>query len=189
MQKMSKSLGNYVGISEPPAEQYGKLMSIPDSAVRTYAELCADFSPAQVADLDQRMTSEPAAAKRDLAEAIVALYHGEAEAKEARGAFDRVFKRRELPEDLPVVRVVAGPVDLAAILLSEGMASSKSEVRRLAAQGGVKLDGVALSEADLLADGVRLDGSVLQRGKRQAVRLQFIDAADAATSRGAASGE
>lgn len=189
VEKMGKSAGNWIGIREPAEEQFGKLMSIPDSAVRTYAELCADFTPAQVAELDRRMASEPAVAKRDLAEAIVALYHGEAEAKEARDAFDRVFKRRELPEDLPVVRVHAGPVDLAAILLSEGMASSKSEVRRLAAQGGVKLDGVALGEADLLAEGVRLDGSVLQRGKRQAVRLQFVDAADTATSGGAASGQ
>ncbi|HEY3141386.1 MAG TPA: hypothetical protein VGJ86_09660 [Acidimicrobiales bacterium] len=115
-------------------------MSIPDAAARTYAELCADFSPAQVADLERRMVTEPATAKRDLAEAIVARYHGEVAAKEARGAFDRVFKHRELPQDLPVVRVELGPVDLAALLVGQGMATSKSEVRRLAAQGGLKLD-------------------------------------------------
>lgn len=173
VEKMGKSLGNWIAIREPAEEQFGKLMSIPDSAVATYAELCADFTPDELAQLGDRMVEEPADAKRDLAQRIVSLYHPEDDAAAAREHFDRLFKRREIPTDVPVIHVRSGmEIDMLELILAAGLAKSKSEVRRLIDQGGIKIDGVALGPGEHLVDFDRLEGRVVQRGKRQAVRVR-----------------
>ena len=164
--KMSKSGGNYIGVSEPPAEMYGKTMSIPDASLPSWYELLLGYpSPGDVSPRD---------AKRALARALVARFHGEAAAAEAQAEFDRVHIQRQAPEDMPTVVWPSdgGEVHLPA-LLAEAFGISTSEARRTLAQGGVKLDGepVAAEVLDLPASEV--DGKVLQLGKRRFARVQI----------------
>jgi tyrosyl-tRNA synthetase len=158
--KMSKSVGNYVGIDEPPEEQFGKVMSIPDEALAQWWRLTLDRDAPG---------GDPMELKLALARGIVARYHGDEAAHQAEEHFTRVVRRHEAPEDVPERSLPAGdPVHLPA-LLAEAFGFSTSEARRLIAQGGVKLDGDAVSELDVPRE--RLAGAVLQAGKRRFVRL------------------
>jgi tyrosyl-tRNA synthetase len=158
--KMSKSVGNYVGIDEPPEEQFGKVMSIPDEAVGQWWRLTLDRAAPP---------GDPMEVKLALARGIVARYHGDEAAREAEEHFTRVVRRHEAPEDVPERPLPAGdPVHLPA-LLAEAFGLSTSEARRLIAQGGVRIDGDVVGELDL--PRARLAGVVLQAGKRRFVRL------------------
>jgi tyrosyl-tRNA synthetase len=158
--KMSKSVGNYVGIDEEPDEQFGKVMSIPDSALAQWWRLALDQEPP---------TADPMNSKLALARGIVSRYHSPEAAKGAEEHFTRVVRDRELPEDVREYALPAGdPVHLPA-LLADAFGLSTSEARRLIAQGGVKLDGDSVTELDL--PQARLEGAVLQAGKRRFVRL------------------
>jgi tyrosyl-tRNA synthetase len=166
-QKMSKSLGNYVGVTDPPEEMFGKLMRVPDEAMGTYYELLLG-EPAPDGD--------PMAAKRALARRIVERFHdaGAAEAAEAR--FDTVHVAREIPDDVPELSlseadgVNDGEVHLPA-LIAGAFQMSTSEARRLLAQGGVKLDGETLEGDRLDVPLEQISGRVLQVGKRRFARL------------------
>jgi tyrosyl-tRNA synthetase len=158
--KMSKSVGNYVGIEEAPEEQFGKVMSIPDRALAQWWKLTLDRDPPD---------GDPMESKLALARGIVARYHGEDAARRAEEHFTRVVRHHEAPEEVPEHALPAGdPVHLPA-LLADAFGLSTSEGRRLIGQGGVKLDGDAVSELDLPRE--RLAGAVLQAGKRRFVRL------------------
>jgi tyrosyl-tRNA synthetase len=164
VQRMSKSLGNYVGITDPPAEIFGKLMRIPDEVMGTYYELL----------LDRPLDSQSSArdAKRALAREITSRYHGEQAAAEAEAHFDRLHVERGVPDEVEEAALPPGdPVHLPA-LIRDHFGVSGAEARRLLAQGGVKLDGETLNggELDLPAD--RLDGAVLQLGKRRFKRFR-----------------
>ncbi len=161
VQKMSKSLDNYVGVDDPPEEMFGKLMRVPDSAMPTYYELLLDETP----------QADPRDAKRHMAHALTARYHGEAAADAAQDRFDTVHVRHELPDDIQEFPYSEdnGQVHLPA-LIAEAFGLSRSEARRLLAQGGVKLDGSELDALDVPAD--QLDGVVLQVGKRRFKRLR-----------------
>jgi tyrosyl-tRNA synthetase len=165
VERMSKTLDNYVGVSEPPEEIYGKTLSIPDSAMGAWYELLLGRS--QPADVP------PRDAKRALARALVARFHGQAAASEAEERFDRVHVAHEVPDEVEEATFEAsdGLVHLPAVIES-AFGVSRSEGRRLLAQGGVRLDGEALGpdEQDLPAE--RLDGVVLQVGKRRFRRLR-----------------
>ncbi len=147
VQKMSKSLGNYVGIDEPPREMFGKLMSLPDALLLRYYELLSDISPQDLAQLArdlERGAVNPRDAKEALAREIVARYHGEAAAGRAAAEFARVFREGGLPEEIEEVTLtLAGPQDrlLPNVMAAAGLAATTSEARRLIAQGGVKADG------------------------------------------------
>ena len=178
VQKMSQSLGNYVGIRESPEEMFGKLMSIPDELVGRYAALATEMGETEVTELaGAALARGPAAgdAKRKVARSIVELYHGPDAATSAESAFDRQFKERQAPEsveqvDLPPDAVEGGTVYLPRVLAELGLASSRSEARRLLAQGGVKINGEAVSFEEIpLAE---LAGALLQVGKRRFVRIQ-----------------
>lgn len=159
--KMSKSVGNYVGIDEEPDEQFGKVMSIPDSALPQWWRLTLDREPPDGAD--------PMQSKLALARGIVSRYHSPEAAQQAEEHFTRVVRRGEAPEEVPEHALPAGdPVHLPA-LLADAFGLSTSEARRLISQGGVKLDGDSVSELDVPRD--RLAGVVLQAGKRRFVRL------------------
>jgi tyrosyl-tRNA synthetase len=164
-QKMSKSLGNYVGVDDPPEEIYGKLMRVPDDVMPVYYSLLLDVPP------------DPALAPRDqkhaMAYELCARYHGEEAAAAARERFDTLHVRRELPEEIEEFAFPDGgePVHLPA-LLAEAFDVSRSEARRLLAQAGVKLDGEALDESSLDLPPERLDGAVIQLGKRRFKRLR-----------------
>ena len=165
--KMSKSFDNYIGVTEPPEEMYGKTMSIPDESLQSWHELLLGTEPPQ--DLG------PRDAKRALARRIVARFHGPEAAEAAEAAFDRQFVRHELPEEVPELewQCADGIVHLPA-LLAQAFGVSTSEARRAIAQGGVRLDGqlVANGALDLAAD--EIDGKVVQLGKRRFVRVRVV---------------
>ena len=164
-QKMSKSLHNYVGIHEPPAEIYGKLMSISDELMGSYYELLTDE---EVADAKRL---HPMEAKKRLAHLIVAQYHGEPAAEAAAAHFAKTVQQRGVPDEVPVYELPGpGPFDLPTLLVGSGMCASKSEARRLMAQGGVTIDGRRVTGA---AQKIALaSGAVIQAGKRKFRRLQ-----------------
>jgi tyrosyl-tRNA synthetase len=163
VQKMSKSLGNYVGVDEPPEEMFGKLMRVPDDVMPLYYELLLDEAP----------QPDPREAKRRLALALTERYHGEEAARAARERFDTLHVRRELPDDIEEFAFPSedGLVHIPA-LLAQAFDLSRSEARRLLAQGGVKLDGAELDEHRLDIPTAELDGVVLQVGKRRFKRLR-----------------
>ena len=164
-QKMSKSYGNHVGITQPPDEIYGRTLSIPDGSLAEWYDLLLGTPPpADVAPRD---------AKRALARALVARYHGEPAAAAAEASFDRIFVAHELPEDIEVaeVRPQDGTVHLPE-LLATLFGGSRSDARRKIAQGGVRLDGERLAPDALDLPAATLDGRVLQVGKRQFRRLR-----------------
>jgi tyrosyl-tRNA synthetase len=164
-EKMSKSARNYVGVTEPPEEMFGKTMSLPDEAMGTWFELLGIEPPAgQTAAMD---------AKRALARAIVERFWGAEAARRAEEHFDRTVVRHEAPEQIDDLLVArdGDRVHLPAIIAS-GFGHSRSEARRLLAQGAVRLDGEELSEDDLDLPAERLDGAVLQVGRRRFRRLR-----------------
>jgi tyrosyl-tRNA synthetase len=175
--RMGKSKGNYVGLTEPPEDKYGKTMSIPDSAMRNWFELVTRWTPAQI---DERLGAvergkiHPMDAKKKLAWEIVSIFDGDEAADRAAAHFERVHQQRQLPEEMPV-RALVGPTNVVDIIFDAGLARSKSEARRLVKQGAVKLDGerVASIEAEIEVEGQR----VLQVGKRRFLRLVSGDAA------------
>jgi tyrosyl-tRNA synthetase len=175
VQKMSKSLGNYVSLTEPPEEQFGKLMSIPDALVTRYAQLTTDLLPEQVAELADQVAAggpDANAAKRLVARTIVGLYHGAEAAAGAEEHFDERFKRREVPTDVPEHQLgVEDPVHLPLVLVATGLAASRGEARRLIDDGAVRLDGAQVAPRSYDLARSELVGRVLQRGKRLAVRL------------------
>jgi tyrosyl-tRNA synthetase len=163
VQKMSKSLGNYVGVDEPPEEMFGKLMRVPDEAMPVYHDLLLDDP------LDPSLS--PRDAKRAMAGALTERYHGPEAAAEAEERFDTLHVRRELPDEIEEFAFSPddGEVHLPA-LMEEAFDVSRSEARRLLTQGGVKLDGKDLSALDVAAD--ELDGAVLQIGRRRFKKLR-----------------
>jgi tyrosyl-tRNA synthetase len=163
VQKMSKSVGNDIGITEPPGEMYGKTLSVPDSALPQWYSLLLGSAPPDGVP--------PRDAKHALAHALVARFHGEAAADEAAAAFTRTFVDRELPAEIEeaVVRPANSAVHLPE-LIAEVFGGSRSDARRTISQGGVKLDGEPVSVLDLPAS--ELDGRVLQVGKRRFRRLR-----------------
>jgi tyrosyl-tRNA synthetase len=165
VEKMSKSVGNHIGITEEPGEIYGRTLSLPDEAMESWFSLLAvDRPPAGTSARD---------AKHALARALVERFHGAQAADAAAAEFDRVHVQRSAPEEIDELAVAAvnGTVHLPAVI-AEGFGMSRSDARRMLAQGGVKLDGEALAAADLDLPRERLDGAVLQVGKRHFRRLR-----------------
>lgn len=173
VEKMGKSLGNFIAIDEPAAEQFGKLMSIPDSAVETYAVLCADYPPGEVDTLRTQLAAGgnlANTAKRSTAKRIVDLYHGTNAGDQAEAGFNALFRDRAVPQDVPEHPLGPDdPVHLPAVLVAAGLAASSSAARRLVDGGGVKVDGAQVAGYD--APRADLVGRVLAAGKRRAVRL------------------
>ena len=167
VQKMSKSLGNYIGVDEPPGDMFGKVMSIPDALIARYFDICTRVAMARVHEL---LAGNPRDAKAALARAIVADFHGEAAAQAAADEFERVFSRRELPADMPEVLLPGAATTALDLLVACGMAASRGEARRLVQQGGVSLGGQRVT--DPLAAVTVPDGSVLQVGPRRFARLR-----------------
>jgi tyrosyl-tRNA synthetase len=162
-QKMSKSLGNDIGVTEPPGEIYGRTLSVPDAALGTWYSLLLGGSPPEGVS--------PRDAKRALARALADRFHGAGAGEAAEADFDRVFVRHEIPADVPEHRLGdADPVHLPA-LLADAFGMSRSEARRMLGQGGVKLDGESLPAEPLDVPAERLRGRVLQAGKRRYARL------------------
>jgi tyrosyl-tRNA synthetase len=158
---MAKSTGNYIGIAEPPEEQFGKVMSIPDEAVPQWWRLTLDAEPPE---------AEPMESKLGLARGIVELYHGPGEAERAEAHFTRVVREHKPPEHPEEAVLPEGdPVHMPRLLVDTGLAASTSDARRLLAQGAIRLDGEVLSDLDV--PRARLAGALLQAGRRRFARL------------------
>ncbi len=162
--KMSKSLGNYIGLAEPPEEIYGKTMSIPDRLTEKYLRLVSGLPSAEV---EKVLAMKPRDAKAALARQLVKRLHGKEGAARAEADFDRKFRQRESPESMPERRI-SKPQDLVETLVEVEFAKSGTEARRLIEQGGVRINGDKAS-----ADAELHDGDVLQVGKRSFVRIRL----------------
>jgi tyrosyl-tRNA synthetase len=162
--KMGKSLGNYIGLTEPPEEIYGKTMSIPDTLTEKYLRLVSGLTRQE---LDAVLALKPRDAKAALARQLVKRLHGEEAAARAEADFDRKFRRREMPEDVAEGKV-SNPDDLVATLVEVGFAKSRGDARRLIEQGGVRVNGEKATPEMKLGDG-----DVLQAGKRNFVRIRL----------------
>jgi tyrosyl-tRNA synthetase len=167
--KMSKSYDNYIGLTEPPSEMFGKVMSIPDELVLKYYRLVLYYDDQQMKEVEKKMRENPRECKADLAEKIVEIFWGNSEAKRAREEFDRVFKLREVPDEIPEFRIPRDGMPILEILAQSGIVSSKSEARRLVAQRAVKIGNrVVESEFEV----VKPDGNiVIKVGKRKFLRV------------------
>jgi tyrosyl-tRNA synthetase len=186
VQKMSQSLGNYVGVDEPPEDMFGKLMSIPDQLIARYELLCTDLGPDDNARVSAGLAHgslPPNEEKRRMARTIVDLYHGSGAGDAAEHRFDLIHKEHGMPEDPPDVRVPISvfrkeqdvwSVHVPALLEAMGLVSSRSEARRLQAQGGVRMDGLPQRSENLPIEGEppgAISGSVWQVGRRRFARL------------------
>ncbi len=168
--KMSKSLGNYVGIAEPPEEQFGKLMSITDELMWRYYELLSTRTSAELAEL---RAGHPKHAKVALAKELVARFHGAEAAARAEAHFAQVHARREVPDELDerAVALAGAPsVPLAKLLVETGLAASNGEARRLVAQGGVSIDGVRATDTQAALPAGTF---VVKVGKRRYLRVRI----------------
>jgi tyrosyl-tRNA synthetase len=175
VQKMSKSLGNYIAIQDPPEEMFGKLMSISDALMWRYYELLSFRSAAELAALRRAVDDgmNPRDAKLALAGELVARFHGDLAARQAEVGFIQRFSQRVIPEDLPELRILAegGAIPLAAALRLAGLVSSTGEGQRLIAQGAVRIDGERVMAAVNLPVGSR---QLVQVGKRRAAHLLIV---------------
>ena len=172
VQKMSKSLGNYIGISEAPSEMYGKAMSIPDELMMRYFMLVTDMSIEEQEQLSQDLESgvaHPRDVKMKLAHTIVRLYHGEEAANFGQEEFIRVFQKHAMPTDIPEykVAITEEPVFVPQLLSDAGLTASNGEARRSIKAGAFKIDGEKCNEEHI----VLKDGMVLQVGKRKFIKI------------------
>lgn len=174
VQKMSKSLGNYIGIDEEPKEMYGKAMSIPDELMMRYFMLVTDMSIEEQEDMAKRLESgelHPRDAKMQLARTIVRLYHGEAAALEAEEEFKRVFQQRAMPTDIPEYAMDAPTesIFVPQFCTDAGLTASNGEARRSIKAGAFKVNGEKYTEENLKLE----DGMIVQVGKRKFVKIKF----------------
>jgi tyrosyl-tRNA synthetase len=177
VQKMSKSLGNYIGIDEPPAEMFGKVMSISDDLMWRYYELCTDLSVEQVDARRERAETgdvNPRDLKVELAKHIIRDFHSTAAAKAAEDEFNRIFRGKEIPDAIETRQVKSGSWPLPQLLFETGLAESKSEARRLIEQGGVRIGGVRQPDPGVVIRIKFDEEPLLQVGKRRFLRLRGI---------------
>jgi tyrosyl-tRNA synthetase len=169
--RMSKSLGNHIPILAEPSDMYGKVMSLPDSAMPIFFKLVTRYTPPQVRAVEEALASgarHPRDVKMELAREIVSIFYDEMAAAEAEEHFKRVFQEHEMPEEMPEF-CLAGPTNILNLIVQARLAPSKSEARRLVTQHGVKLDGRMVDNIEATVEVTT--PQVLQVGKRKFVRL------------------
>ncbi|MBR4750003.1 MAG: tyrosine--tRNA ligase [Abditibacteriota bacterium] len=175
--KMSKSLGNYVGITESPSEMFGKLMSISDEQMQEYFELCTDVDMEEVKGLLAGIAAgsvHPMDVKKRLAREIIAIYHSKEEALAAQQEFERVFSQKDVPQDMPSFEIAPdkledGKCSLMTIVQESGLVGTNSEIRRLISSGAISLDGAKYTDfKEMIAVS---DGMVIKAGKRKFAKL------------------
>ncbi len=175
VRKMSKSLGNYVGITETPSQMFGKLMSISDDLMWSYYELLTDLEPKVIVRLKEEVRDgmlHPMDAKMQLAHNIIAGFHGEEAARKASDEFRRVFRERQAPDEAPVRKLARGePKRLAALLVELALAPSRSEAERLMKQGGVEINGERVSDVKKEIDLSKPGEFLLRAGKKKFLRV------------------
>ena len=173
VEKMSKSYNNYIGISEAPNEIYGKTLSIPDNLIYTYFELATDISNIGLKEIKAKLedpATNPRNIKRELARALVQTYYDEKSAKEAEEEFDKIFIKKEIPDEIPEHKIKANEINILDLILEVNFAPSKGEARRLVVQGGVTLDGEKVDDIKTI---VKFDKEkILKVGKRKFIKIR-----------------
>ena len=168
-EKMSKSKGNYVGVTDEPNDMFGKLMSIPDSLMGNYFTLLTDLPPERIDELVDADRTHPRKAKAQLGRIIVEQYHDAAAAEAAETEFDRIFSKRNVPTDMPEIEVSADTINIVELVVTAGFAESTSAARRLIRQKAVSIDGEKITDID--TDVPVACGGVLKVGKRRFGRI------------------
>lgn len=175
VEKMSKSYDNYIGISESPKEIYGKTLSIPDSIIFNYYELTTDISNEKLREIKTQLTDanvNPRNIKRELARTLVRMYHDEQSAIAAEGEFDKIFIKKEIPDEIPefIFNKDSNEINVVELITLVKFAESKSEARRLIQQGGVQFNGEKISDMNV---SVRIvNDAILKVGKRKFIKLK-----------------
>jgi len=169
--KMGKSLNNYIAVFDPPNEKFGKVMSIPDSLIMNYFCYATTVSPEALDSVKAELESgiNPMVIKKRLAREVVSLYHGSAAALEAQEAFEKLFSQKEIPDDIPEYVLTESPIKLVKLLTDSGLCSGSGEAKRLITGGGVSLDGEKISAFDAVIEPV--NGAVLRAGKRKFIKI------------------
>ncbi len=169
-QKMSKSKGNYVGVTDAPSEMFGKIMSISDEMMPNYYTLLTDLPAEQIAELTDAAKTHPKQAKVALGKAIVTQFHGPEAAEAAAAEFEKVFAQGQLPDDIPDIAIAAEPVSVKQLLLACKLVNSGGEAKRAVTQGGVSVAGQKVTDPN--AQITPADGAIVQLGKRRYARLR-----------------
>jgi len=173
VEKMSKSYDNYIGISDSPKEIFGKTLSIPDNLIYTYYELASDVSSTELKEIKNQLedkNTNPRDIKRNLARTFVKMYQSEEAAKQAEEEFDKIFIKKEVPDNIPEFKIENGTdINIIDLILKVNFAPTKAEARRLVIQGGVSLDGKKIEELNI---AVKLKSNmVLKVGKRKFIKF------------------
>ncbi len=171
VQKMSKSYQNTIGIKDEPREMFGKVMSLPDALVPRYFQYASGLTKEQYHPLLSEFQKNPRQIKAELGKQIVSLYHGQAKAEHALEEFDRVFRDKGMPDDIPTVKLSQKSMDASTLLKEAGLVASKGEARRLIEQGGVKIDQEKMTDSFKV---IELSKPILvQCGKRKFARVEY----------------
>ena len=168
--KMSKSLGNYIGIDEDAAVMFEKVMTIPDNLIIKYFELVTDVHPDKVDEIKNSLENgmNPRDVKLELAREIVELYHGKSAVQSAEERFKIVFQKRQIPDDIKTVECLISNFNLAEIIVSNGLAKSKNEFRRLVTQGGVKINGEKITSLETIKETSEI---IVKIGKKHFIKI------------------
>jgi tyrosyl-tRNA synthetase len=169
---MSKSYDNYIGISDSPKDMYGRTLSIPDDIIYLYYDLAIDTSKEELKEIKQQLDDtnvNPRDIKRRLARTFIAMYHNEEEAIKAEEEFDKVFIKKEVPDDIPEIKLNDKELSILDLILKVKFAPSKGEAKRLVTQGGVSINGEKVSDINSI---IQIEnGKILKVGKRKFVKL------------------
>jgi len=176
-EKMSKSLGNYVGLTDEPADMFGKIMSIPDDLIIKYFRLCTDFNEKIIREFERGLKKKklhPRDLKLKLAFKIVKIYHGKKKALKAQDYFQTVFQKRKLPPKIPEYTLIQKKaILLPQLMIKLGLAKSKSEAKRLILQGGVKINQRKIENVYQKIDPKKEREIIIQVGSRKFVKVSF----------------
>ncbi|MGD9900037.1 MAG: tyrosine--tRNA ligase [Calditrichaceae bacterium] len=171
-QRMSKSLGNYIGIDEPGKEIYGKAMSIPDEMIFRYFELISDVDSGELKQISKQLenpVTNPRDVKKYLARTIVRMYHGEEQSIQAEKEFENIFVKKDLPDEIPEMVIGEAEIRIDDLMVMTGTAESKGQAKRLVTGGGVSIDGEKVSDPFYVV--IVTEGQILKVGKRKFVKL------------------
>jgi tyrosyl-tRNA synthetase len=172
--KMSKSYDNYIGISDSPKDMYGRTLSIPDDIIYLYYDLATDTSKEDLTEIKQQLDDSkvnPRDIKRRLARVFIAMYHNEEEAIKAEEEFDKVFIKKEVPDDIPELKLNDKELSILDLILKVKFAPSKGEAKRLVTQGGVSINGAKIFEINSI---IQIEnGMILKVGKRKFIKLKL----------------
>lgn len=168
-EKMSKSKGNYIGVTDQPNDMFGKVMSISDEMMENYFALLTDLPTAKIAELVNKDKTHPKQAKVLLGKMIVTQFYDEVAADDAAAQFEKVFAQKQLPDDMPIIRMASAPITASKLLLACKLVPSGSEAKRMIAQGAASIDGEKIDDPN--REITPKDGMTLQVGKRRFAKL------------------